>query len=120
MNKKTTKAEKTWHEQTDGKVLIAKLGKEQEFINALQSAHAIGNGTLGWEGQAKLMYELNLTESLNLKLKGSKKQKIDKIKQRLIDSFIGQIWEYSEWVLPEEAERRHKIRTILYGQDERK
>lgn len=113
MTKKMTKAEKRWHELTDGKILVAKPGKEQEFYKALESTIQIAHGSLGWDGQAEMMVDLGLDSAIGAPLKGSRKQKIKKMKDFLIQTFLGSIYEVSDWVTPEQAENRRKATKVL-------
>lgn len=48
-----------------------------------------------------------------INLKGSRKQKINKMKDFLIQTFISTIYDVSDWVTPEEAENRRKASKIL-------
>lgn len=110
-----TKAEKKWHDMTDGKVLVAKPGKDQEFIKALESTQQIAHGSLGWDGQAEMMVDLGLHTAIGVSLKGSRKQKIKKMREYLIQTFLSSIYDTAEWVTEEEAEKRRVAKTVLFS-----
>jgi len=105
----------SWIKKTKGKVLVPKVGQDKEFTQAFNNAVQIGQGKLGWQGQAELMYNLGLIEHIGFKLKGSKRQKIAAIKNYLITIAMEEIYTYGEWVPVKQAELRIKAKTILYG-----
>jgi hypothetical protein len=112
-----SKAQVKWEQMTEGKVLVAKPGKEQEFLKAMQDAHNIGHGSLGWQGQAEIMYKTGIHQVMGIKIrKGtSETAAIKKVKECIIGLYMSSIYENSEWVTPEVAEKRKIANAVLYG-----
>ena len=103
----------------EGLVLVPKPGKEAEFEEAFKQAAQIGHGALGWQGQAEMMVELGLDKEL--KLRGTKKARITQMRRHLQSIFLETIYKHGDWVTPEEADKRRKSLTTLFGkQDEDK
>lgn len=106
MAKKSTKKKKI------EKVLVPKIGQEEKFLDALRSAQQIGNGKLGWDGQAEMMLDLGLLPSVGIKLKkGTREQQLKQVKELLQQCFVDNINTYGEWVTPKVA----KTRKLLYA-----
>lgn len=106
----------SWIKKTKGKVLVPKVGHDAKFVEALNNAIQIGQGKLGWQGQAEIMFNLGLIENLGLKIKGkTNKQKIACIKNYLITAAMEEIYTYGEWIPEKQAKLRDKAKTVLYG-----
>lgn len=102
--------------ELEDKVLVPKVGKEVEFLKAMQDTATIARGTLGWRGQAEMMYDLELTEHLGLDIKGlEKEQALQKIEEYVKQAYLQTIFDFGEWVTKEEADRRRKASKVLYG-----
>lgn len=94
--------------------LVPKPGKTKEFLKAFNDIQKIANGTLGWQGQAEIIYETGLYNTLGIK-KGSKSEVLPKIVKALQDSFLQELYKYGEWLPQEEAEKRIISEQVLYG-----
>ena len=107
-------------EELKGKVLIAKLGYEQEFSRSLNEASMVGNGNLKYRGHAELMYDLGLLESIGIQVPKNldREQTIEFLENFLKQCYLEQIMQYGEWVTKEEAEKRQRTKAVLYGQKE--
>ena len=117
MTKKNKKLDFFKQMELENKVLVPKVGKEAEFSQKLAEAHQIGHGALGWQGQAEMMIELGLDQSLEaggVRFPKNKKKRIDKMRQILIGCFMDDIHKYGEWVTKEEAKQRAEMTDILY------
>lgn len=104
----------------EGKVLVAKVGHEEKFLETLGEMHKIGHGALGWDGQAEMMYELGMVEVLKkegVKFPRGKAAQITKLRQIVIGSFVDKLYQFAEWIPEKEAESRNQYRTILYKED---
>jgi len=108
--------------EAEGKVLAPKVGKEKEFWQAMAEAHKIGTGALGWDGQAEIMSEIlshkDAEQQFGMKLPKDKNRRKAKLRGLIIQSFVGKIFELSDWVTKEEADTRMQYNEILYIDDE--
>lgn len=101
----------------EGKVLVPKPGKEQEFKDQLTKIHDIAHGALGWQGQAEMFYSIDSTgKAFGVKLKGSKKNRLNQLKKMIQQSFLQSLYQYAEWVPEEQAKNRHAYNKVLYGE----
>jgi hypothetical protein len=109
--------------EAEGKVLCAKAGKEREFLQALENCATIGKGKLGWQGQAEMFCAIGMDEIIakdaNIKLPKDEKKRVKKIRQILINTYVGGIMDYAEWVTEAEAESRAIYNKVLYDQLEK-
>lgn len=105
-------------EEIRDKVLVAKFGKEMDFFKAMQQAHMIAHGSLGWQGHAELMYELGAFEALTGKKpdpKWTKEETIAVLKELVQQAHLQSIMDHAEWVTREEAEKRRQAQEVLFG-----
>ena len=106
--------------EAEGKVLVAKVGHEVKFLETLGEMHKIGHGALGWDGQAEMMIELGLDQSLEkdgVKFPKSAKARKVKMRQILVGCFVDTLYQYGEWVTAEEAKNRKDYHEILFNKD---
>ena len=101
------------------KVLVPKVGKEQEFFMRFEELKKIASGTLGWTGQAEMMYEIlgkeGLQDFLGIKLKARKKENLLKeIEVLLKESFYHTLMTYGEWITKAAAAKRAKLTKVLF------
>lgn len=96
-------------------VLSPKPQQTKEFLGALEEAHKIGHGPLGWAGMTKLMMELGLDKHLGIK--GKKRIRKKKLRRMLEQTFISSIMQHADWVSLEEAKNRRESEAVLYGED---
>lgn len=101
-------------EISDDHRLVPKPGKTKEFLQAFENMTRIAGGTLGWDGQAELMYEAGLYQHLGIK-KGPKAKVVPKIKKMLQDSYLTELYAHGEWLPKEEAEKRVAAEKVLFG-----
>jgi len=101
-------------DELDGKVLVAKPGKQAEFEQALQAAIKIAQGSLGWQGQAEMFWEMGIAPQFGVKTK-SKKKGIAKLKELIQQSYLQSIYEVGEWIPEEQAEGRRIANKVLFG-----
>lgn len=123
MAKKKTKVKKLnflERMEAEGRVLCAKVGHEQKFIDTLAEMHKIGHGALGWDGQADMMIELGLDQALEkdgVKFPKSAAARKKKMRQILVGSFVDTLYQYGEWIPAEEAKNRKEYSDILFNKD---
>ena len=103
-----------------GKVLVAKVGKEQQFLEQLHNAARIAQGSLGWDGQADIMYACGGIEivsggEIKADPKWTEAEHKQAIKELLQQCHLQSIMENAEWVTEEEADKRRKSLEVLYG-----
>lgn len=96
-------------------VLVPKIGKEKEFLQAMSDMQKIGHGKLGWKGQAELMVDLDMSEALEVELKGTREEKVQQMMEYLQQAHLQSVYEYGEWLSKEEAEKRRVSKKVLYG-----
>lgn len=119
--KKSAKKLSKFEKMTKGKVLVPKVGHEIQFVEALQKAHQIGHGALGWQGQAEMMVELGMVEILKkegVKFPKSKEGQITKMRHVVIGMFMDNIYQHGDWVTKKEAKKRQNSQTILFDKPE--
>jgi len=100
-------------DELEGKVLVAKPGKQVEFEERLQSAIKIAQGSLGWQGQAEMFWEMGIASQFGIKTK-SKKKGIEQLKGMIQQSYLQSIYEVAEWIPEEQAEGRRQANKILF------
>jgi hypothetical protein len=103
----------------EGKVLVPKVGKEAEFFTKFEEIKKIANGSLGWTGQAEMMYDIlgkaGLQDFLGIKLKARKKENLLKeIELLLKESFYHTLMTYGEWITQAAAAKRAKLNKVLF------
>jgi hypothetical protein len=104
-------------DELEGKVLVAKPGKEEEFIKQFNEMIRIAQGSLGWRGHAEMYLELGVLGAMGIKLKSRKKEnKLKELESLLKQVFLQNLYEVSEWVTKEQAESRAKYNKVLYEQ----
>lgn len=110
---------KVKEKKNDDLVLVAKVGKEQEFENALEEVNRIANGSLGFRGQAELMIDMDLFKAepqLEAIIEPiPKEDRVDAMEKLLKQIYLEKILSLSEEVTPEEADKRRKATKVLYG-----
>ena len=102
-------------------VLVAKVGKEQEYEDALKEVDRVANGTLGFRGQAEAMIDLELHTATDMKMLFEDvkvEDRVDRMEQLLKQIYLEKILSLSEEVTKEEAEKRRKATKVLYGQNQ--
>lgn len=87
------------------KVLVAKVGKEVQFMEKI--AQATEYNSFGWKEIAKLVRQLDRESFEDLTLR--------EIEQELKRATYDSIMQYAEWMTPEEAAKREKIFDLLYS-----
>ena len=98
-----------------GRVLVAKPGKQKEFVEAMMSAHKIAHGALGWKGQAEMMWECGAAEVMfGIKTK-SKKKALPLLEALIRQAFLQTIMDNAEWIPEEQAKGRHIANKVLFG-----
>lgn len=107
-------------EELKGKVLVAKIGKEDLFLESMAKAHKIAHGALGWQGMAEMMFEiggLDLISAGEVKAQPdwTREEHIAAIKEVLQQAHLQDIMDHAEWIPEEEAEKRRKSTEVLYG-----
>ena len=107
-------------EELKGKVLVAKVGHEDQFLESMAKAHKIAHGTLGWQGMAEMMYEIggiDLISAGEIKVdpNWTRKEHIEAIKEVLQRAHLQDIMDHAEWLTEEEADKRKKSTEVLYG-----
>ncbi len=99
----------------EGKVLVPKPERLEDFKAIMVEMATIAHGSLGWQGQAEIFYELDFEQIFGYKLKAkTKKGQINEIKKFIQQCFMDKLMEVSEW-LPEEgaAARMTNINTLF-------
>jgi hypothetical protein len=105
-------------EELRGKVLVAKVGQEDLFLERMAAAHKIGHGALGWQGHAEMMYEIGAYDAIMekpLDPKLTKEEGIAVIKELIQQAHLQSIMEHAEWVTEEEADKRRKAQEVLFS-----
>lgn len=107
-------------EELKGKVLVAKVGQEQEFLEAMEKAHRTAHGSLGWQGMAEMMFEIGGIDIISAgEIKAqpdwTREEHIAAIKDLLQQIHLQAIMDHAEWVTEEEAEKRRKAKEVLFG-----
>src|SRR5579863_4482966 len=92
-----------------GKVLVPKIGKDEEFIKKFQEIQKIAHGPLGWDGHARLLIQLDAIEEL-------KGMTFEQVKDFLQQSALSGLYEVGEWIPAEQAEQRKKSTEVLFGE----
>lgn len=114
----STVSEEDIPEEIRGKVLVAKVGQEDLFLEQLAQAHKIAHGALGWQGQAEIMYEIGAYEAITGKALDpslTKEEGIAVVKDLIQQAHLQSIIEHAEWVTPEEADKRRKAQEVLFS-----
>lgn len=90
--------------------LVAKIGHEAEFLAAVREANQIHTGKLGFRGNAQMMLEMGLFDSIGIKFKGkTDEEKLDEAEQTLRQIFGQRLMEHGEWVTGTIAENREVL-----------
>ena len=104
-----------WPSENDDVYLVAKIGHEKQFTEAINEAHRINTGPLGWRGNAQMMLDLGLLDTLKIKIQGTTlDEKLDSAEQMLRDLFAQRIMTHGEWVTGTVAENRE----VLFGESD--
>ena len=110
---------KNQNETNDDLVLVPKVGKEEEWAKAIADAEKIGNGALGWRGQAEMMVDLDLTQMLendsNIEFSKDREERVEQMESVLKTMYLETIMSLSDEVTPEEAKKRKVTTSVLYG-----
>jgi hypothetical protein len=107
-------------DELEGKVLVAKPGKQKEFEEAMANTVKIAQGTLGWKGQAEMMWEIGAAEVMfGIKTK-SKKKGVVQLEDMIRQAYLQTIMDNAEWVPEEQAKGRHQANKILFGEKDQK
>ncbi len=102
------KVEEIKGDSLEGKVLVAKVGKEEEFHKKLAETIKIAQGPLGWDGHARLLMDLKAIPEFEGRT-------FEEIKEFLQQSALQGLYEVGEWIPEAEAEQRRKSTEVLYG-----
>ncbi len=102
----------------DNYLLVPKPGKTVEFTRAFENMATIANGTLGWKGQAEVMVKAGIHDALGIKFDPglTEAQLIEAVQSELKQSFLHELYQYGEWLPPEQAEKRMLAEKALYGE----
>ena len=105
-------------DELQGKVLVPKVGKEQEFLAAINEAAKIAHGKLGWRGQAEIFHEIGALPLMGVELdqvNTTKEEQLQIIEDYIKQSYLQTIMTYGEWITEEEADKRRKSTEVLFG-----
>lgn len=107
-------------EDLKGKVLVPKIGHEQQFVEALIAAEQVANGPLGWKGAADIIFECGgmgvlAPGEVESDPKWTPEEHKAKIEEYLKAAHLQSIMEHGEWIPEAEAEKRKATQEVLYG-----
>jgi hypothetical protein len=109
-------------EKNEDLVLVAKVGKQEEWLKAIKDAEQIAQGALGWRGHAEIMVDTDLADWIDkdsngeLNLPEDKEAKVVAMEEILKNMYLQAILDLSDEVTKEEADRRAKTTKVLYGE----
>jgi len=96
------------------------VGHEDKFHKAIESATAIAQGKLGWDGHAEIMLKIGgigliTGGAINPDPKWTEQEHKDAIKELLQNMHLQEIYEHGEWLTEEEAIKRKNSTEVLFG-----
>ena len=101
-------------------ILVPKAGQTANFTKAFNDMVTIAQGKLGWRGQAEMMVKIGVHDSLGIKFDTNltEEELIQAVEHQLQQCFLQDLYEYGEWLPPEEAKKRLLAEEVLYGKTE--